>query len=202
MPELSPVMERFIVRWGEMGSIWGINRATAQIVALLYLSREPLTAEEISGALTIARSTVSTDLRELQNWGVVKVVHILGDRRDHFETLGDPAELFRAILNERRRRELDPLVQTLQEGVAEAGEQDPFVRDRMQEMLDLFEVIAMLADKTRDLPTDVLLKMGRQVGQLPMTTAVKIVQLGDGFGASLRIRALKTGGTSRLPGIL
>jgi DNA-binding transcriptional regulator GbsR (MarR family) len=186
MPGLSSAKERFILRWGEMGSIWGINRATAQIIALLYLSPEPLTAEEIGASLSIARSTVSTDLRELQNWGVVRVVHVLGDRRDHFETLGDPAELFRVILNERKRRELDPLVQTLREGVAEAGEQDAFVRDRMQEMLDLFEVVASLHDKTQDIPTDVLLKMGRQAGQLPTTTALRIARLGDGLAESLK----------------
>jgi len=184
--QLSPVMERFIVRWGEMGSIWGINRASAQIVALLYLSRESLTAEEIGATLSIARSTVSTDLRELQNWGVVKVVHVLGDRRDHFETLGDPRELFRVILRERMRREVDPLVETLREGVSEAGESDAFVRERMQGMLEVFEIMAAIYEKTDDIPTDLLFKMGKQAGQLPMTTTLRIAQLGDGLAESLR----------------
>jgi DNA-binding transcriptional regulator GbsR (MarR family) len=186
MIKLSPGMRRFIVRWGEMGGTWGINRATAQIVALLYLSHEPPTAEEISEALAIARSTVSTDLRELQNWGVVKVVHVLGDRRDHFESLADPCELFRVILRERKRREVDPLVRLLREGVSEAGGQDAFVGKRMQEMLDFFEVIVTLHDRAEAIPTDMLFKMGKQAGQLPVKTAYRIAQLGDRLGESLR----------------
>ncbi len=80
MPDLTPAKKAFILHWGEMGSTWGINRTVAQIYALLYLAPEPLTAEDISGTLSIARSTVSTGLRELQGWGVVRVVHVLGDR--------------------------------------------------------------------------------------------------------------------------
>jgi len=184
--ELTPVMERFIVRWGEMGGIWGINRASAQIVALLYLSERPITAEEISETLSIARSTVSTDLRELQNWGVVKVIHVLGDRRDHFETLTDPTEFFRVIVRERKRREIDPLVQTLREGVVEAGERETFVRDRMQDMLELFEILTAVYDRTEDIPTNLLLKTAKQMGQLPLKTALRIAQLGDGLEESLK----------------
>jgi len=184
--KLTPVKERFIVRWGEMGGTWGINRASAQIVALLYLSEKPITAEEISETLSIARSTVSTDLRELQNWGVVKVVHVLGDRRDHFETLADPAEFFRVVVRERKRREIDPLVQALREGVLEAGDRDAFVRNRMQDMLEFFETLTAVYDRTEDIPTNLLLKMAKQMGQLPLKTALKIAQLGDGLGESLK----------------
>jgi DNA-binding transcriptional regulator GbsR (MarR family) len=184
--ELSPAMKKFILRWGEMGSIWGINRASAQIVALLYLSRDPLTAEEISDTLSIARSTVSTDLRELQNWGVVKVVHVLGDRRDHFETLSDPQEYLRIIVRERKRREVDPLVDMLREGVGEAGENDAFVRGRMRKMLDIFEDFAAVYERTEDIPTDLLFKMTRQAGQLPLKTMLRIAQLGDGLGDALK----------------
>jgi DNA-binding transcriptional regulator GbsR (MarR family) len=183
---LTPVMETFIVRWGEMGGLWGINRASAQIVALLYLSREPLTAETISETLSIARSTVSTDLRELQNWGVIKVIHVLGDRRDHFETLADPSEFFRVVIREQKRRLVDPLVHMLREGVVEAGQDDTFVRDRMQGMLELLEVITTVYDRTEEIPTGMLLKMGKQMGQLPMKTALKIAQLGDGLGEALK----------------
>src|SRR5512147_2286751 len=110
MAELTPVMQKFILRWGEMGNAWGVNRTVAQIYALLYLSARPLTAEEISDTLAVARSTVSTGLHELQGWGIVKVVHVLGDRRDHFEAMSDVWEMFRAILRERKNRELDPLL--------------------------------------------------------------------------------------------
>jgi DNA-binding transcriptional regulator GbsR (MarR family) len=185
MGELSPVKEKFIVRWGEMGSLWGINRASAQIVALLYLSPEPITAEEISATLSLARSTVSTDLRELQNWGIVRVVHVLGDRRDHFETLGDPRELFRTIMRERKRREADPLIQVLREGVVEAGEDEAFVQERMQSMLDVFEVFVALYDQTEEIPTDSLFKMAEQGGGLPGRSLFKLAQLGDRLGDSL-----------------
>jgi DNA-binding transcriptional regulator GbsR (MarR family) len=184
--QLSPVMERFIVRWGEMGSIWGINRASAQIVALLYLSDAALTAEEISRTLSIARSTVSTDLRELQNWGVVRSVHVLGDRRDHFETLGDPKELLRVIIRERLHREVDPLMDILEEGVSEKGEPDGFVRERLQDMLEVFEVMMVLFERSEEIATDDLFAMGRQAGQLPLTTVSRLARLGDGLGAMMK----------------
>ena len=85
MTKLTPAMQRFILHWGEMGSTWGLNRTVAQIYAMLYLSPNPLTADEICETLSLARSTVSTGLHELQGWGVIRVVHVLGDRRDHFE---------------------------------------------------------------------------------------------------------------------
>ena len=93
------------------GAKWacvGINRTVAQIHALLYLSPKPLNAEEIADTLSVARSNVSTSLKELQGWGVVKIVHVLGDRRDHFETLKDVWAMFRIILDERKKRETDP----------------------------------------------------------------------------------------------
>jgi DNA-binding transcriptional regulator GbsR (MarR family) len=184
--QLSPVMERFIVRWGEMGSIWGINRASAQIVALLYLSESALTAEEISRTLSIARSTVSTDLRELQNWGVVRSVHVLGDRRDHFETLGDPRELLRVIIRERLRREVDPLTDILREGVTETSQPDGFVRERMQDMLEVFDVMMSLFEKSEELSTEELFTMGKQGGQLPLTTIARLARLGDGLGSMMK----------------
>src|SRR6187399_732 len=108
MIKLSPVQQKFILHWGEMGLRWGINRTVAQIHALLYLSPRPLHAEEICDALGVARSHVSNSLRELQNWGIVKIVHSMGDRRDHFESMKDVYEMFRVILRERKRREIDP----------------------------------------------------------------------------------------------
>jgi DNA-binding transcriptional regulator GbsR (MarR family) len=83
MPTLSPLAQQFVLHWGEMGNRWGINRTVAQIHSLLYVSEKPLHADEICEALEVARSNVSTSLRELQNWGVVKIIHMKGDRRDH-----------------------------------------------------------------------------------------------------------------------
>src|SRR5436853_5201498 len=116
---LSAIERRFILRWGEMGTRWGINRTVAQVHALLYISPRALHAEEIASTLAVARSNVSTSLRELQGWGIVRLVHVLGDRRDHFESVKDVWEMFGTILEERKRREIDPTLRVLQECVAE-----------------------------------------------------------------------------------
>ena len=102
---LTPVAQKFILHWGEMGTRWGINRTVAQVHALLFLSPHPLPADEISETLAVARSNVSTSLRELQGWRIVRVVHVLGDRRDHFESTKDVWEIFRIVSEERKRRE-------------------------------------------------------------------------------------------------
>src|SRR3979411_2935 len=101
MAALTGVQKQYILHWGEMGTRWGVNRTVAQIHALLYLSREPLHAELIAGLLSVARSNVSNSLRELQGWGIVRVVHVLGDRRDHFESLKDVWDMFRIVSEER-----------------------------------------------------------------------------------------------------
>src|SRR5690348_16326152 len=116
---LAPVAQKFILHWGEMGTRWGINRTVAQVHALLYLSPRPVPADEIAATLSVARSNVSTSLRELQGWGIVRVVHVLGDRRDHFETSKDVWEIFRVVAEERKRREIDPTLRILSESLKE-----------------------------------------------------------------------------------
>ena len=142
MPDLSPVQKKFILHWGEMGTRWGINRTVAQVHALLYLSPQPLDAEEIAKTLGVARSNVSTSLRELQGWGIVRVTHLLGGRRDHFVTLTDVWEMFRIIMDERKRREIDPTIEMLRESVAELSREpagDAYSRERIAAMLDFME---------------------------------------------------------------
>src|SRR6266481_5883711 len=104
-----------------MGLRWGINRTVAQIHALLYMAPKPLNAEEIASTLSVARSNVSTSLKELQGWRIVKLVHILGDKRDHFESMHNVWDMFRIVLDERKRREIDPTVAVLEECMAEAA---------------------------------------------------------------------------------
>jgi DNA-binding transcriptional regulator GbsR (MarR family) len=159
MPQLSATGERFILHWGEMGTRWGVNRTVAQIHALLYISQSPLHAEDISGTLAVARSNVSTSLRELQSWGLVRVVHLLGDRRDHFESMHDVWEMFRVIFDERKRREIDPTLQMLRSCVAEIEESkkpDEHLRERMASMLEFFEGMTSLYAEARRLPPDTL----------------------------------------------
>ena len=122
---LTPAAQKFVLHWGEMGQAWGINRTMAQVHALLFVAPSPLDAEEISTLLDVSRSNVSTSLRELITWGVVRRVHIIGDRRDRFEALKDVMETFRVIMAERKRREMDPTIALLEHCVDEAKLADP-----------------------------------------------------------------------------
>jgi DNA-binding transcriptional regulator GbsR (MarR family) len=160
-PRLSPVAQRFILHWGEMGTRWGINRTMAQVHALLYLSPRPLQAEEIAEALSVARSNVSTSLRELQGWGVVRVVHILGDRRDHFESLKDVWQMFQIIVDERKRRELDPTTAMLREAMTQAGGADAYTHARLRSMLEFFESITSFYSGLQKLPSGALQQLAK-----------------------------------------
>src|SRR2546430_107710 len=131
---LSSIEQRFILHWGEMGTRWGINRTVAQVHALLYISPRALHAEEIASTLAVARSNVSTSLRELQGWGIVRLVHVLGDRRDHFESVKNVWEMFRVVMDERKKREFDPTMRVLYECIAEA-EKDKATDEYTQERL-------------------------------------------------------------------
>jgi len=159
--KLTPVTQKFVLHWGEMGTRWGINRTVAQIHALLFLSARPLHAEEIAETLGVARSNVSNSLRELQNWGIVKTVHVMGDRRDHFESMKDVWEMFRVILDERKKRETDPTLQMLRECVADAkkpGQADAHAKERLADMLNFFELMTTWYEQTRKMPTPAVLK--------------------------------------------
>ena len=141
---LNPVIQKLILHWGEMGARWGISRMVAQIHALLYFSPKPLTADEIVEALGVARSHVSNSLKELQSWGVVKVVHVLGDRREHFQSIKDVWQLFEILLDERKRREMDPTLKMLRETQAQFNDgtkADAHTQERVKEMLDFFELM-------------------------------------------------------------
>jgi len=161
--EMTPVLQKFVLHWGEMGTRWGINRTVAQIHALLFASANPLTAEEIAQTLAVARSNVSTSLRELQGYGIVKIVHVMGDRRDHFESLKNVWEMFRLILDERKKRECDPTLALLRECAAEAkqGEGDAYMRQRIAEMLEFFELMTTWYDQTRAMPIPAVIKLVR-----------------------------------------
>ncbi len=152
--------EKFILHWGEMGSRWGINRTVAQIHALLYITGRPLHAEEIQETLEVARSNVSNSLRELQSWGIVRMVHIREDKRDHFESVKDVWEMFRIILMERKRREVDPTIATLRECLAEArkDKNSKETQERLQGLLSFFETANAWYEQVNKLPTPGLVK--------------------------------------------
>ena len=160
-PRLPAVTERFVLHWGEMGSRWGVNRTMSQIHALLFVTGRPMNADELCDQLGVARSNVSTSLRELQGWGLVKVVHLLGDRRDHFETSGDVWELLRTIVRGRKQREFDPTIQALRDCLAhpELGRESAVSRQRINETLVLMETTSVWVDEMMRLPPETLVKI-------------------------------------------
>jgi DNA-binding transcriptional regulator GbsR (MarR family) len=161
MNKLSPVQQKFILHWGEMGTRWGINRTVAQTHALLFISPKPLNADDIVDTLGVARSNVSTSLKELQSWGIVKMVHILGDKRDHFESMKDVWEMFRVVLNERKRREIDPTMQMLTECIVEAEKDkvaDKYTGDRLRDLRDFFDTTSAWYVQIRQWPTGAIVK--------------------------------------------
>lgn len=171
MPTLTPAQEKFILHWGTMGAQWGINRTVAQIHALLFISPKPLAAEEIAETLKVARSNVSTSLRELEGWGIIRTISMMGDRRDHFESVKDVWEMFRVVAEERKRREFDPTLAMLRECVEESGKnkEDAFTHERLSEMLGFFETTGAWFEQVRKLPNAAIvkfLKLGDKISKM------------------------------------
>ena len=170
--QLTDVQQKFVLHWGEMGSRWGINRTVAQIHALLFISPKPLNADEIAETLSVARSNVSTSLRELQGWGIVQAVPILGERKEHFGTHTDVWEMLIVVLDERKKREIDPTLTLLRECVIEAadgGEREKHTHQRLSDLLSLVEAMSGWYGQVRSLPRPMLirfLKMGAKLKKL------------------------------------
>jgi DNA-binding transcriptional regulator GbsR (MarR family) len=166
-----PDAKAFILHWGEMGTQWGVNRSVAQIHALLYLSDRPLHAETIVDALGLARSNVSTGLKELQGYAIVRRVHVEGDRRDHFVAETDLWDMLMRIAAERKRREIDPTIQLLAE-LAERLSKDPtapaHIRERVGRMHEFISTLGSWYDQVRVLPKSTLvalMKLGGRVAR-------------------------------------
>ena len=164
---LHPTVERIVLHWGEMATRWGVSRTVSQIHALLYLSDRPLPADEIADTLSVARSNVSTSLKELQGWGLIRVIHVMGDRSDHFEAIQDITQLFRVIADERKRRELDPTVAMLREEAAkDDGNTPAHVRQKLKATLSFLELLTKWYEDMKGLPHPMflaVLKLGARV---------------------------------------
>lgn len=159
---MSPAVEKYVLHWGEMGTRWGTNRTVAQIQALLYLSPRPLRADEIVDCLSVARSNVSTSVRELQSFGLVKMTHMLGDRRDYFESLSDVWELFRVIIEQRKQRELNPTLSMLRTCAVEVKAEkdtDEITKQRIGNMLKFVENTNDWYEQIQGIPTSTLQKV-------------------------------------------
>jgi DNA-binding transcriptional regulator GbsR (MarR family) len=140
---LPPAVEQFVLRWGDMGNQWGVNRSVAQIQALLFLSERPLTAEDIADKLGMARSNVSNSLRELLAWKLIRRVPVLGDRRDHYEAETDLWQMATKVAQGRKEREIDPMVAAIREAMREIDDPriSPTVRQRLHSMHDFVTTV-------------------------------------------------------------
>ena len=192
--ELTPAALKFVLHWGEMGQAWGINRTMAQVHALLFISPEALDAATISGLLGVSRSNVSTSLRELITWGVVRRVHVIGCRCDRFEALKDVFETFRVIMAERKRREMDPTISLLEHCVEEAeaaGPDEEYTREQLQKMLDFTRMITAFYSQVDRLPTPALRRL--------LQGGAMLAKLGGADRPAGRAPAAATGAGDRGP---
>lgn len=174
-----PDAKAFILHWGEMGTHWGVNRSVAQVHALLYLSDRPLHADDIVDQLRLARSNVSTGLKELQGYAIVRRVHVEGDRRDHFVAETDLWEMLMRISAERKRREIDPTIALLAElsaRLAKDPSAPPQLRERVTRMHEFLATLANWYDQMRSLPKPTLvtlMKLGGKVARFVSPRAGK-----------------------------
>lgn len=179
---LPPLVQSFVLHFGEMGSRWGINRTVGQIYALLFVSPEPLCAEEIVEALGISRSNVSMSLRELQTWNLVLLRHKPDDRRDFFTTPDDVWQILRTLAEERKKREVDPTLSVLREILMQhpASEAERHAQVRMGEMYGLIERLTHWYEDVKQLETErlaTLLSLGAKVTKL-LEAKDRVVSLG------------------------
>lgn len=159
--DLSPLVQAFVLHFGEMGGRWGVNRTVGQMYALLFVSDRPLNAEEISAALGISRSNVSMGLKELESWRLIRKRHLPGDRREYMEAPDDIWQIVRTLAEERRKREIDPTLTLLRDILMEpaAGPEERHAQTRMREMHDLIEVLTGWADDVQKLDNESLMRL-------------------------------------------
>jgi DNA-binding transcriptional regulator GbsR (MarR family) len=166
---MDALVTKMVLHWGEMGARWGINRTAAQIHALLHFTGRAWPADEICTELGVARSHVSNSLKELQSWGVVHPLHIMGERREHFQSIKGIWELFELLLDERKRREVDPTLKALREATAAMGgaqEVDPQFKTAVAEMLSCFEMMDAWYGDIRRMPLETRVKLVKSGAKL------------------------------------
>lgn len=169
--QLSPLIQRFVLHFGEMGSRWGINRTVGQIYALLFTAARPLNADEIAESLGFSRSNVSIGLKELESWNLVKLSHQPGDRREYFSAPDDVWAIFRTLAEERRRREIDPTLSMLREVQLETplSDEDRHAQARMKEMYGLILLVTTWFGDMQKLDVatlEKLMRLGSRVTKL------------------------------------
>ena len=156
---MSPLQQEFVLHFGEMGSRWGINRTVGQIYALLFLSAEALNADQITEALGISRSNTSMGLKELQAWNLVRLKHVPGDRKDHFTTPDDLWLIVRTLIEERKKREIDPTLSKLRALEMQGPAGDDYSEARIAELREMIEMMTGFYEDMARLETEKLVKL-------------------------------------------
>ena len=179
---LDQLEQQFIIHFGEMGSKWGINRTVRQIYALLYISANALNAEEISSGLGFSRSNVSMGLKELESLNLIRLKHLLGDRRDYFSTPDDLWDIVRTLIEERRKREIEPTLSMLRSMLLEQpdGIEENYAQSKIQEMYDLINVLTNWYNDIKKIDNkklEQLLNLGSKIYKLyAMKDKLKLVK--------------------------
>lgn len=195
---IPPLTQRFVLHFGEMGCRWGINRTVGQIYALLYVAAQPLNADEIAQALAFSRSNVSMGLKELQSWNLVRLIHKPQDRREYFQAPEDVWVIFRTLLNERRKREIDPTLSMLRETLMEQPQtaEDIHAQERMRQMHGFIEMTTYWLDEVQQMDSSTLaslMQMGAKVQRLlELKDRVKQVFTGKDAGSALQTPSVAT----------
>jgi DNA-binding transcriptional regulator GbsR (MarR family) len=139
--------EKFVESWGSMGALWGINRSMARIHALLLATKEPLGLEEITEQLGISRGNASMCLKELRHWGVIRRVHLTGERRDYYIAETDVWSMLFRIASERKKREFDPALSALREVLESTDAGDDLVKERLEELEEILRALDRLLQR-------------------------------------------------------
>ena len=168
---MSPMIHSFVMHFGEMGGRWGVNRTVGQLYALLVLTNKPLNAEDFASALGISRGNVSMGLKELQSWQLIKRVHIQGDRKEYFSAAGDFWDMGRRVIEERRKREIDPTLTVLRDLLLDepVNEDDAHAQEKMKEIHDLLEMVTDWSEDLQKMSPEkvrTLMKLGAGVGKV------------------------------------
>ncbi len=171
MTTMTPMIESFVMHFGEMGSRWGFNRTVGQMYALLVVSQEPISANDIADSLNISRGNVSMGLKELQSWGLVQVQHVPGDRKDYYKALGTIWDMANKVFEQRRKREMDPTLTLLRDLLLDkpANEQEQYAQGRLQEIHNLLESITTFSEELQRLSPEklaTLMKLGSGMGKV------------------------------------
>lgn len=161
--DLTPMIQSCVLHFGEMGSRWGINRTVGQMYALIVLNKEPLCADDIAEALGFSRSNVSMGIKELLSWELIKLQHLPGERREFYSAPSDVWDIAKTLMEQRRKREIDPTLTTLRNLLLEtpANSEEEFAQQRMRDMHELIEMLTLWTAEIQRLDSARLMKLSK-----------------------------------------